>query len=344
MDNTTRGPSKADAAESAFGSAGPVVSGLVSVAIPVLNGAEALEQTLAAVRTQRLDPTASLELIVCDSGSHDGSVGVARAYDAEVIEIPPERFSHGETRNLLMHRANGAHVAFLTQDAVPADDGWLARLLGAFTLAPDVALAYGPYKPRDDASPMVARELTEWFRSLAPDGAPRIDRLCSAERTIPPAGLDGARGFFSDANGCVARAAWEAVSFRAISYAEDRALALDMLRAGFAKAYLPDAAVIHSHDYSSWNWFRRSFDEARAIAEIYGVLEPLQWHRTSVKIWGLVGADWRWACTHERRRSPGLLVRSTWHHAVRTLGAILGARATRLPRLLVPRLSLERRG
>ena len=145
---------------------GNLITKLVSVAIPVRNGADVLEQTLAGVRAQRLDPSASIELIVCDSASHDGSVSIARAYGAEVIEIPVESFSHGETRNLLMRRAQGEHVAFLTQDAVPADQGWLARLLEAFTLAPDVGLVYGPYRPRDDASPMVARELTEWFRLI----------------------------------------------------------------------------------------------------------------------------------------------------------------------------------
>ena len=205
---------------------------LVSVAIPVRNGADVLEQTLAGVTAQRLDPSASIELIVCDSASHDSSVSIARAYGAEVIEIAVESFSHGETRNLLMGHAQGEHVAFLTQDAVPADQDWLARLLDAFTLAPDVGLVFGPYRPRGDASPMVARELTEWFHSFAPDGAPRIDRLCPAERTSPATVLDGIRGFFTDANGCLARAAWEAVPFRAVPYAEDRALAIDMLRAG----------------------------------------------------------------------------------------------------------------
>ena len=43
-----------------------------------------------------------------------------------------------------------------------------------------------------------------------------------------------------------------------------------MLRAGYAKVYVPDAAVIHSHEYSPGEWLRRSFDEARAVAEVYG--------------------------------------------------------------------------
>jgi rhamnosyltransferase len=317
---------------------------LVSVAIPVRNGAGVLERTLAAVRAQLLDPSVSLELVVCDSASDDDSVGISRAYGAEVIEIPVERFSHGETRNLLMRRAHGEYVAFLTQDAVPADDRWLGRLLEGFTLAPDVALVYGPYCPRADASPLVARELTEWFHSFAPDGAPRVDELGPSERTIPATELQGIRGFFTDANGCLARAAWEAVPFRAVPYGEDRALAMDMLRAGYAKVYLPQAPVIHSHDYATVGWLRRSFDEARAVRDVYGYVESASIRRNALMVWGKVGADLRWVQAHGGRRSPALIARSLTHHMLRTAGALLGARAATLPDSVVRTLSLERRG
>jgi len=317
---------------------------LVSVAIPVRNGADVLERTLAGVRAQRLDPSATIELLVCDSGSEDSSVSLARAYGAEVIEIPVERFSHGETRNLLMRRAQGEHVAFLTQDAVPGDRAWLARLLEGFTLAPDVGLVYGPYRPRTDASPMVTRELTEWFESFAPNGVPRIDRLDPSERTIPTIELEGIRGFFTDANGCLSRAAWEAVPFRAVPYAEDRVLATDMLRAGYAKVYMPQAPVIHSHDYSMIGWLRRSFDEARALRQVYGDVEPTDMRRNALLVWGSVGADLRWVRANGGRRSPVLIARSLVHHLTRTTGALLGAHAAALPEAVVQRLSLEGRG
>lgn len=317
---------------------------VVSVAIPVRNGADVLEETLAGVRAQRLDQSATVELLVCDSASQDASVRIARAFGAEVIEIPVERFSHGGTRNLLMERSHGEHVAFLTQDAVPADPGWLARLLEGFTLAPDVGLVYGPYRPRDDASPMVARELTEWFRSFAPDASPRLDRLGPSERTIPTSELEDIRGFFTDANGCIARAAWEEVPFREVAYAEDRVLAADMLRAGYAKVFLPQAAVVHSHEYSLIGWLRRSFDEARALREVYGNLEPTDMRRNALFVWGNVGADLRWVRARGGRDSPAMIARSLAHHVTRTTGAFLGAHAGALPGSVVRRLSLEGRG
>src|ERR1700759_5709639 len=105
---------------------------VVKVAIPTLNGGSVLEQTLTAVRAQHLGPGVELELVVCDSGSRDGSVQAARRAGAAVIEIAPEQFSHGGTRNLLMERSTGEYVAFLTQDSTPADDQWLDRLLSGF--------------------------------------------------------------------------------------------------------------------------------------------------------------------------------------------------------------------
>jgi glycosyltransferase involved in cell wall biosynthesis len=332
----------------------------VTVAIPVRDGGAGLARTLAAVRAQRLER--AVELLVCDSGSRDGSVAVARRYGAEVIEIAPTSFSHGGTRNLLMERASGDHVAFLTQDAMPADELWLARLLEGFAVAEDVGLVFGPYRARADASPMVARELTEWFDGFL-DGAGRrrVDRLGAGERDVPVLALLGPRGFFTDANGCVARTAWESVPFRPVPYAEDHVLAHDMLRAGYAKVYVPDAAVIHSHEYSRWGWLRRSFDESRALREVYGFVEPLGVRRTALKVWGLVGADWRFARGGGGASGGGggsaaggsgggapprpvaLLARSTTYHVARVTGAVLGSRADRLPRAVARRLSLEGR-
>jgi rhamnosyltransferase len=319
---------------------------IITVAIPVRDGGALLDQVLAAVRGQRLDPDLQLELIVCDSGSSDGSAARARALGAEVIEIDPSGFSHGGTRNLLMERAAGAHVAFLTQDAVPADDRWLSRMLSGFDLAEDVGIVFGPYLPRPGADPFIARELHDWFGSLAPDGSPRVDRLAPHERGIAVRELLGARGYFTDANACIAREAWERVPFRPVPYAEDHALAHDMLRAGFAKAFLPEAGVVHSHDYSVWEWFRRSFDEARAIRDVYGYAEPLGLRRNALKVWGSVRADWRWhrASGAGSNAQGSILARSAVHHSLRLAGAVLGGRAGSLPAAVVRRLSLEGRG
>jgi rhamnosyltransferase len=314
----------------------------VTVAIPVRDGGELFARTLQALATQ----TVAHELLVCDSRSSDGSAELASSHGARVIEIDPAHFSHGCTRNLLMNEASGAHVALLTQDAEPTDARWLESLLGGFELASDIGLVCGPYLPRPDASPAVRMELERWFASLAPDGAPRVDRLDEHERaTLPALALIGARGFYTDANACIARTAWQRAPFREVAYAEDRLLAIDMLRAGYARAYLPDAAVVHSHAYSSAQELRRCFDEFRGLREVYGWREPLSPLHLSRRLRGELG--WARRELHRRGASPSerraTLAALTRHHVVRLAGSLLGSRADRLPAGARRRLSLEGR-
>lgn len=310
-----------------------------TVAIPIRDGGEMLARTLAALARQ----TVEHELVVCDSGSKDDSAELARGYGARVLDIARGGFTHGGARNLLLREAQGTHVALLTQDAEPVDEHWLERLLGGFALAPDVAIVYGPYRPRPRAAFAVRLELELWFSSLSPDGAPHVERLAEHEHALRAVELMGRRGFFTDANACVERAAWERVPFREVPYAEDRVLAVDMLRAGYAKAFVPDAAVVHSHDYTTLEELRRSFDEWRGLREVYGWREPASAGRLTRQLRGALGGARRelireGASPAHRRATLATVAR---HHVVRSAGALLGSRADWLPSWARRRLSLE---
>jgi glycosyltransferase involved in cell wall biosynthesis len=303
----------------------------VAVAVPVRDGAQWLEGVLGAVRAQR--GVGKIDLVVCDSGSRDGSVEIARRHGARVDVLPAGSFSHGATRNRLMELARGDAVAFLTQDAEPAGPDWLASLLAGLDAADDVGLAYGPYRPRPGASLPVAHDLVGWFEALSPDGEVRVDR---AGPGVPPRSAHPA-AFFTSANGIVARRAWTRIPFPDVPYAEDRLLGTRMLEAGFAKAYVPHAAVLHSHDYTSAELFRRAFDEARALRELYGQREPLRPDRMAREIARGVRGDLAW------RGAPGGPATSLAFHAVRAAGRGLGSRAQRLPAPARRALSLEGR-
>ena len=298
---------------------------MISVCLPVLNGGPLLDEVLSAVRRQRV-PGEEVELVVADSGSTDGSLDLLRRHEARVIAVPRSEFSHGGTRDLLMRSSFGSHVAFLTQDATPASDGWLAALLRGFSRAPDVALAYGPYLPRPDAPHFIARELRDVFGP-----APRVDRG------------EGANPFHSDANGCVSRVAYDSVPYRHVSYAEDQLLARDMLAAGYAKAYEPDAAVVHSHAYPPAELFGRLFDEFRALREVHGWVEPAHPLRMAERVQREVARDRAYlGATGARDLDRGTL-ESLRYHAIRAAAGALGSRADRLPPGARRALSRDRR-
>ena len=139
------------------------------------------------MRAQRTDR--EVELLVVDSGSTDGSLEIAARHGARIHSIPKAEFSHGGTRNLAMELAEGEHVAFLTQDATPAHDGWLAAMLEGFEQAADVALVFGPHDPRPDASHMIKCEMERHFATFGEGGAAidvqRLGRIGRRGRRLP---------------------------------------------------------------------------------------------------------------------------------------------------------------
>ena len=90
----------------------------ISIIIPVKNGAATLVKCLKAIEDQQYN--GKIETIVLDSSSTDESVAIASNYGAKVIDISPEEFNHGLTRNVGVKSATGDLVYFTVQDA------WLA--------------------------------------------------------------------------------------------------------------------------------------------------------------------------------------------------------------------------
>lgn len=298
-----------------------------SVVIPVKNGERYLEEVLAAIKRE-----APEEVLVIDSGSRDRSVEIARAAGVEVMAVEPHKFGHGRTRNLGAERTTGDLICFVTQDATP-NQGWLAAYREAFELDEHVGAAYGPHLPRPDTSPMIARELEEFFATFSPDGRPHLQR-------------GGSTSFLSNVNACYSRACWEEIRFRDIAYAEDQAFGADMLAAGWAKVFHPGAAVLHAHDYGWSEFMRRYFDEYRGLNASVGHVERLGLRSTLADIAGNVARDRRWMADHEMYGTEAVrwIARSAAHHGGRKLFAALGSRGGRLPAPVRRAMSLEQRG
>ena len=295
-----------------------------SVVIPVKDGERYLEAVLGGVLSQ-----GDVELLVIDSGSRDRSREIVRAAGVELVEIAPEEYGHGRTRNLGAERTSGELICFLTQDAEPVD-GWLAAYREAFELDARVGAAYGPHRARPDTSPMIARELEEFFGSFSPNGRPVIQG-------------EGDPPFLSNVNACYRRACWEQIRFDDVAYAEDQAFGRALLQAGWLKAYHPRAAVVHAHDYSTVGFMRRYFDEYRGLRESAGHVEPLP-NRASIReVRDAVAGDLAWMRERGRPRSERArwAVRSFAHHAGRRASSALGSRAARLPARVERAISLE---
>ena len=118
------------------------------------------------------------------------------------------------------------------------------------------------------------------------------------------------------------RWAWERVPFRPLPYAEDQQLARDVLAHGWAKAYVPAAAVLHSHDHPPRAPLRRDFDDFRALAEVHGHREPMTPRYMAARAQGDVVAD-RAFMRRAGMHGAALQVataRSLSHHGARAAG------------------------
>ena len=240
----------------------------VSVLMPTWRGMEFLPRVLDALETQ--DCPLEWDLRAIDSSSDDGTWEYLRErapdfpVPFELERIDGVEFDHGDTRNLLAARSRGDLLVFLTQDAIPSDPGWLAKLARNFE-DPRVGGAYCRNLPRPDAE-----LLTELFSESDPgyvagrretriEDLEAYGRLDAHERRL--------LYNFNDVASALRRELWERHPFPRTNFGEDVLQARALLEAGYTVVYDDEATVEHSHDYDAGEMRARARIDARFNAE-----------------------------------------------------------------------------
>ena len=250
---------------------------VVSVLLLTRNGMATLPRVLASIRAQAA--AFPVEVVAVDSGSRDGTAELLRAQADRLIEIREVEFNHGATRNMGVAACSAPLVVLLVQDAEPASSDWLARLTAPLLAAavrarpnigaPALAGTYARQVPRADASGVV-REYLRQYPATHPD--PRRQRLANRaafESLSPAARL--AVCTFDNVCACIRRDVWERHPFRNVPIAEDLAWAKDVLLAGYDLAYVPDAAVMHSHDRPARYELQRTYLVHQQLRRLFGL-------------------------------------------------------------------------
>lgn len=129
---------------------------LVSVLVPVYNGARFLDRCLDACAASSY---ANLEVIVIDDASTDGSAAIAERHDVEVVRLPHQS-GPGAARNAGAQRATGEILFFLDADVVVHVDA-VERAVDRLEREPDVTAVFGSY----DDSP-AERNLLSQYKNL----------------------------------------------------------------------------------------------------------------------------------------------------------------------------------
>lgn len=239
---------------------------LVTVVIPVYNGGTMLKAVVESCLEQDLDQ--AFEVLLIDSASSDGCIeALPQDERLRLHRIRKEDFGHGRTRNLGVELARGEYVAFITQDAIPANRMWLMNLISPLQSDPRVAGVFGCHIAHTNHGQLTAHDLDQHFNRWIYRSHRQPIEL-SADRQTSNGIVSTHERFYSDNNSCLRKSVWETFPLPDVVYGEDQLWARSILRKGYKKAYASTAIVRHSHEYG----FRETLLRANTEWHFYNQL------------------------------------------------------------------------
>jgi GT2 family glycosyltransferase len=189
---------------------------VLSFIVPVRNDADRLRECLESIR--RATAAIESEIIVADNGSSDGSVDVARAAGARVLEMPDRRVS--ELRNAAARFAGAPLLAFVDADH-EIDPAWSETALRGLD-EPAVVAVGAPYRAPADGT--WVQRMYDRFRRHRP-GSRVVDWLPSGNFAVRRSSFESVGGFDTTLETC------EDVDFcQRLRRQGGRLLAIDRLR------------------------------------------------------------------------------------------------------------------
>jgi rhamnosyltransferase len=224
----------------------------------------ALRETLPALQAQNYR---NWELIVIDSGSTDGSVDlIKQAQPRHFLQIKPMEYNPSRVMNWGMTQARSEFGIFLNADATPQGLEWLRPMVYAL-LDKQTAAVFGKQIPRPGC---------------------RAVYQCDYERCFGGT-RDSAKWdhFFSMVSSGLRKDIWAKRGFlEKMQYSEDDEYTRWCRAQGYQIVYCPESVVMHSHNYTPEQSWKRSFGEGRALAAIWpGRRLEVNWMKTVALGW-----------------------------------------------------------
>lgn len=224
----------------------------IDVIIPVYKPGKELFTLLDRLREQSV-PVHQIILLNTEEKYFEqliyGTRFLEKYRNVKVYHVSKREFDHGGTRRMGVRKSEAGIFVMMTQDAMPADAYLIERLTAPLT--GDVAVAYARQLPREDCAPV--ERYTRDFNY------PAQSRTKSSE-DLPTLGV---KTFFCS-NVCAAyrREIYEELGgfVKHTIFNEDMIYAAGAIQAGYKIAYVAEAGVIHSHNYTNSQQFHRNFD------------------------------------------------------------------------------------
>ena len=209
----------------------------VSIVICTVNRADALERCLASVARLQLPPTATLELIVVDNNSTDGTKAVIEAFkpDAAIAVRGMFEEKRGKSHALnLALSATTADVVFFTDDDCVLRHDLVVRLVEEFSAHPELDGIGGRVELLDPLDLPIAIQLR--------DSRAELTSITQVFGLIPGCNMAYRRRVIDRIGGFDTR-----LGPGTPRVAEDADFVYRSLKAGFRLGYVPDIVIYHGH-------------------------------------------------------------------------------------------------
>lgn len=242
-----------------------------------------------------------------------------------IYHLTQDEFDHGATRNAGVLKSDADIFVCMTQDALPADEFLLEKLIAALG-QPNAAAAYARQLAEEDCNPVegYTRQFNYGTEPIL-KGKEDIGRL-------------GIKTFFCS-NVC---AAYHRDIFDRLGgfvdhtiFNEDMIYAAKAVQNGYKIAYAADAQVVHSHNYTARQQFARNFDLGVSHAQYPEVFAAVPAEGEGMR---LVLDTASYLIGHH----PLLLWRLFTHSAAKLVGYRLGKMYQKLPKKLIRTFSMQK--
>lgn len=236
-----------------------------------------------------------------------------------ITEIQQDEFDHGGTRDQAARMSDADILVFCTQDALPKDQNLIEELIGPLGNE-KVAVSFARQLPRKDCS-----IIEQYVRKF---NYPDRSRVKSAE-DIQELGI---KTFFCS-NVC---AAYDRKIYLKLGgfekktiLNEDMLFAARCIKQGYSVSYTAEAKVIHSHNYTHIQQFRRNFDVAVSQAQHPEIFQGIKSEKEGIRMVR------NGAVYLLKIRRPFRVLSLFWGSAVKYMGFFMGKHYQILPKRFI---------
>ena len=289
--------------------------GNVDVVIPVYKPDKKLQMVISRLMGQTIVPS-NIFLIHTRSSEDDWHTEqllqeVQTEYSVvQVVSIAQEEFDHGGTRDMAMHLCKSQYVLMMTQDAMPKNGKLIETLRNA--QGEKISVVFARQEPAKDCR--IIERYTRTFNYSAMEKAAQTN--------------NGIKSIFcSDVCAMYDRIAYEEVGGfpGKVIFNEDEIFAAKSLKAGYDIRYEAQAVVIHSHNYSGVQYFKRYFDLGVSQADFSYIFNEYHAEDEGIR---LVKQTFRYLM---KRKSYFDIPVLFYHSGMKLIGMKLGKMYRKLP-------------